>query len=217
MIAGNGGAQAPQTEFTGDWKAQPKIAFSCGQPYGSNHLRQPLIPDCFGNDQIEMQIVFPQCVNESAEYSADQSHTSFSEGGYFGARCPDSHPTDVSSIMYRIFFSANDYGGALTDLHLSSDIKMDKILPGGTTAHADWFGAWHPEAMQLWVDNCNNQQEDCETGLLSRSPEVSLVPRERGFYTPGYKASAEELIKLCPGKEFNSADPLRSVAMCRMN
>jgi len=109
-----------------------------------------------------MQIVFPQCVNESADYSADQSHTSFSEGGYYGARCPDSHPTDVSSIMYRIFFSPNDYGGALTDLYLSSDIKMDKILPGGTTAHADWFGAWHPEAMQLWVDNCNNQQEDCE-------------------------------------------------------
>jgi len=217
MIAGNGGAQSPQTEFSGSYNVQPMISFSCGPPYGSNDRRQALIPDCYGNDQIEMQIVFPQCVNESSEYMSDQSHVSYSEGGYYGIRCPDSHPTDISSIMYRIFFSPADYGGELTDLYLSSDIKMDKILPGGTTAHADWFGAWHPEAMKLWVDNCNNKQEDCEIGLLNRSPEVSLVPRKRGFYQAGYKAPAEELVKLCPGKELDKANPLRSVAMCRMN
>ena len=94
---------------------------------------------------------------------------------------------------------------------------MDRILPGGTTAHADWFGAWHPEAMDLWVRNCNNTQTDCETGLLSRNPEISMIPRKRGFYPPGYRAPAAELAKLCPGKTIDSNDPLRSVAMCRMN
>lgn len=217
MIAGNGAAQSPQTEFSGDWQAQPIVSFACGPAYRSNDRRQALIPDCFGSDQLEMQIAFPQCVNESAgTYQPDQSHISYSENGYYGVRCPDSHPTDISSIMYRIFFRPDNYGGALTDLHLSSDVKMDKILPGGTTAHADWFGAWHREALDLWTENCNNSQADCETGLLQRDPPISLVPRKRNFYPAGYSAPAEELVKLCPGKTHNAEDPLRSVAMCRM-
>ena len=219
MLVGNGAAESPQTGYTGDWQAQPIISFTCGPAYNSNDRRQALIPDCSGSgNQLEMQIAFPQCVNESAgTYRPDQSHMSYSENGYYGVACPSSHPTDISSIMYRIFFRPDEYGGSLTNLHLSSDEKMDRILPGGTTAHADWFGAWHPEAMDMWVENCNNTQADCETGLLNRNPAISLVPRKRDFYAWGYKAPATELVKLCPGKEYDPEDPLRSVAMCRMN
>ena len=220
MIAGKASADSPQTGTTGNRKGgQPTISFSCGPAYRSNDRRQALIPDCSGDgNQLEMQIAFPQCVNLAAgTYRDDQSHMSYSINGYYGAACPDSHSTDISSIMYRIFFRPSEYGGSLTNLHLSSDVKMDKILPGGTTAHADWFGAWHPEAMDMWVENCNNTQADCETGLLNRNPAISLVPRKRNFYDWGYKAPAEELVKLCPGKEYNPEDPLRSVSMCRMN
>ena len=218
MVVGNAAATSPQTDYSGDWRAQPIVSFSCGPAYNSNDRRQALIPDCYGSDQLEMQIAFPQCVDEAAgTYRPDQRHVSYSENGYYGASCPDSHPTDVSSIMYRIFFRPDAYGGSLTDLHLSSDVKTDRILPGGTTAHADWFGAWHPETMDMWVRNCNNTQADCETGLLGRNPAVSLVLRKQGFYPAGYRAPASELIKLCPGKRLDPADPLRSVAMCRMN
>lgn len=218
MIAGNGAATSPQRGYTGSYKVQPTVSFSCGPAYNSNHRRQATIPDCSGSrNQLEMQIAFPQCFNRAAgTYRPDQSHMSYSEGGYYGSRCPDSHSTDVSSIMYRIFFRPDSYGGSLTNLHLSSDVKMDKILPGGTTLHADWFGAWHPEAMDMWVENCNNTRADCETGLLDRTPPVSMVLRKRGFYAKSYRAPARELIKLCPGKTFNQADPLRSVAMCKM-
>ena len=162
-----------------------------------------------------MQIAFPQCFDPSSgTYLNDQSHTSYSEGGYYGARCPDSHPEDLSSIMYRIFFNPDDYGGSLTDLHLSSDVKADRILPGGTTSHGDWFGAWHPEALDMWVENCNNTQVDCENGLLSRSPDLSLVRRKDSFYPDGYRAPARQLAALCPGSEFDASDPLRSVANC---
>ena len=217
MLSGKASATEPQTDYSGDSRSQPIISFSCGPAYRSNDVRQALIPDCYGSDQLEMQIAFPQCVNEAAGYQPDQSHVSYSENGYYGVACPDSHPTDISSIMYRIFFRPDHYGGALTDLHLSSDVKMDRNLPGGTTAHADWFGAWHPETMKMWVENCNNTVGDCEIGLLNRTPAISLVPRKRGFYAAGYRAPAEELIKLCPGKELDSTNPLRSVAMCRMN
>ena len=218
MIAGNGGATSPQTDPTGVPGSLPAISFSCGQAYGRLAL-EPLIPDCHGtgNTALEMKIAFPQCFSEPAgTYRADQSHTSYSNGGYYAPQCPASHPYDLSSIQYRIFFRPGDYGGSLTDLHLSSDVKPDgTILPGGTTAHADWFGAWHPEAMDMWVENCNNNQVDCETGLLSRDPAISLVKRFEDNYPRGYLAPAEELIQLCPGKALDQSDPLGSVANCR--
>ena len=165
-----------------------------------------------------MKVAFRQCFNpEAGTYLSDQSHVSYSEGGYYGSRCPASHPYDLSSIMYRIFFRPAEYGGTLTGLHLSSDVKADQILPGGTTSHADWFGAWHPEAMAMWVEHCNNTQADCELGLLRRDPDISMVERKRFFYPYGYRAPAEELIKLCPGKQLDQSDRLRSVAGCHMN
>ena len=221
MIAGNGGATEPQTTLTGGPGTLPVVSFLCGPAYRTKE-RSPLIPDCEGTGQgphngraLEMQIAFPQCFDPSSgTYLSDQSHTSYSEGGYYGARCPDSHPEDLSSIMYRIFFNPDDYGGSLTDLHLSSDVRADRILPGGTTSHGDWFGAWHPEALDMWVENCNNTQADCENGLLSRSPDLSLVRRKDSFYPDGYRAPARQLAALCPGSEFDASDPLRSVANC---
>ena len=222
MVAGNGGATSPQTSLTGGPGSIPAVNFLCARAYSSENVGTPLIPDCrgtggnsFQSDVLEMRIAFPQCFNPaSGTYLGDQNHMSYSEGGFHAPSCPDSHPEDVSSIMYRIFFDPNDYGGNLTDLHLSSDVRADQILPGGTTAHADWFGAWHPDAMESWVQNCNNTQADCEIGLLGRSPAVSLVERRQGFYPDGYRAPAEQLAALCPGSVFNPADPLRSVANC---
>jgi len=220
MVSGKGASTSPQTASTSYRNVQPIVSFTCGPPFTdtSRERRQALIPDCYGNTNwLEMQVVFPNCVREDAgQYRADQSHTSFPIEGYFGAECPASHPIDVPSIVYRIFYDPQNYGGSLTNLRLSSDVKMDRILPGGTTSHGDWFGAWHPDAMDMWVENCNNKQVDCETGLLRRSPAVSLVHRKRDVYPRGYKAPGSELVKLCPGKTFNSQDPLRSVAMCRM-
>ena len=222
MLVGNAGATEPQETLSGGPGSKPVIGFFCGPAYNAPQ-RSATTPDCQGTGAgpyagraLEMQIAFPQCFDpDSGTYLADQSHMSYSEFGYYGSTCPDSEPYDVSSIMYRIFFDPDEYGGSLTDLHLSSDVKMDRILPGGTTAHADWFGAWHPEAMEMWVDNCNNTQADCELGLLNRNPAISMVERQQNFYPRGYRASAEELVKLCPGKTFDPSDPLRSVAMCK--
>ncbi len=222
MLAGDAGATEPQTTPTGFPGSLPEVSFLCGPAYATFD-RSATIPDCSGTGAgpyagraLEMQIAFPQCFDpEAGTYLSDQSHMSYSVNGYYGARCPDSHPYDVSSIMYRIFFDPDAYGGALTGLHLSSDVKPDRILPGGTTLHADWFGAWHPQAMQMWVDNCNNTQADCEVGLLDRDPPVSMIERKRGFYPSGYRAAAEELIELCPGKVLDPDDRLRSVASCR--
>ena len=226
LVVGNAMATAPQTARSGGPGSLPLVQFACGPAYGSEDSFGPLIPDCYGTGNgaygpngraLEMKIAFPQCYNPDSEtYLADGSHMSYSEGGYYGIRCPDSHPMDVSSIMYRIFYSPDDYNGSLTDMHLSSDVRLDgQILPGGTTAHGDWFGAWHPAAMNLWVENCNNTQADCEIGLLGRDPLISLVPRKENGIGSGYLARPWDLLELCPTKTFDAADPLRSVANCR--
>jgi len=227
MVVGNAMANQPQTALTGGPGSSPVISFNCGPAYGNANQLGPLIPDCHGTGggnygpngrALEMKILFPQCFNPTdGTYRSDGDHMDYSEGGYYSPSCPASHPYDVSSIMYRIFFSPDEYGGSLTDLHLSSDVRHDgTILPGGTTAHADWFGAWNEDAMDQWVQNCNNTRADCEIGLLGRNPLVSLVPRQEGFYPYGYRAPAQELIELCPGREFDTTRPLESVANCHM-
>jgi hypothetical protein len=216
MLTGNAKATSPQTTLTGGPGTLPVVSFACGPAYHTGTY-STVIPDCAGSgNSLEMKIAFPQCWNAAAgSYQADQSHLSYSDGGYYAPTCPASHATDLSSIMYRIFFRPSDYGGTLSGLHLSSDVHPTQTLPGGTTVHADWFGAWHPDAMAMWIENCNNTQADCEIGILDRDPMTSLVQRKRGFYRPGYRAPAEELIKLCPGKTLDPADRLRSVAACR--
>jgi len=223
MVVGQAMGEEPQTELSGDW-GQPIIRFACGPAYRSEGSYGPLIPDCQGTGAgpyngraLEMQISFPQCYNPDADtYVPGGSHMSYSENGYYGVACPDSHPYDISSIMYRVFFSPDDYGGSLNDLRLSSDVKPDgRIMPGGTTAHADWFGAWNRDAMDLWVDNCNNTQADCEIGLLGRDPFISLKPRKENGVDSGDLFSPQELMKLCPSKTFDPSDPVRSVALCK--
>ena len=103
----------------------------------------------------------------------------------------------------------------MENLRLSSDVRDGKPLPGGTTAHADWFGAWHPEAMDQWIKNCNNTGgNDCEIGLLSLDPPISLVEKPRGYYQPGKIVPAVELKKLCPGETLDQANPFISVSHC---
>ena len=222
MVIGDSSATEPQTALTGGVGETPVVSFLCGPAYRTTDHR-PLIPDCSSNGEgpfdgqaLEMQISFPQCYDPSSgTYAADGRNVSYAEGGSKGVKCPASHPYDLSSIRYRIFFAPDDHGGDLTDLHLSSDILHDRVLPGGTTSHADWFGAWHPEAMKMWVENCNNTQVDCELGLLRRDPDISMVERKRDPYPKGYSVSAAELIKLCPAKKLDPENPLRSVAGCR--
>ena len=42
-------------------------------------------------------------------------------------------------------------------------------MVGGTTFHADWFGAWDSSVMQMWSDNCINKLLNCSGGDLGNS------------------------------------------------
>ncbi len=114
-----------------------------------------------------------------------------------------------------MFYRLSEYGGSANGWFLSSDVNHanNSQFPSGTTNHADWWGAWHKETMNMWVANCNNVAgADCEAGILRQSPLLSLVERKTGYYR-AQRIPAADLVKLCPSKQWNGT--ARDVATCK--
>lgn len=62
----------------------------------------------------------------------------------------------IASDSYRTF-------GTLHDPAAPSD---GPVLPGGQTAHGDWFMAWNQEIIETWVRSCINEERHCANGQL---------------------------------------------------
>jgi hypothetical protein len=48
---------------------------------------------------------------------------------------------------------------------LSSD-HYDRSLPGGYSAHGDWFNGWKQDILKTFVQKCNQASKDCHAHLL---------------------------------------------------
>ena len=134
--------------------------------------------------------------------------------------CPASHPVKISTITYRIYYFVGSGGeNVYRNWFLSSDYKhsTDRRLPGGTTAHGDWYGAWHEETMDTWIDVCNNTPAtDCSLGYLNRTNTLALKPHRNFTNTRSDrlpKIQARDLVKLCPSKNWDGT--ANEVAYCR--
>ena len=53
--------------------------------------------------------------------------------------------------------------GDTTNWRLSSDAPGD---PAGRTLHADWFGAWDPDVLTTWTQECVNARRSCNAGEI---------------------------------------------------
>jgi hypothetical protein len=113
----------------------------------------------------------------------------------YGAACPASHPIRHPQLTYNIHWNNNDTNTG--DWYLSSDDHRGTggaIMPGGTTTHADWIGAWHPEVLDIMTSGCFNADHDCKGGTISPSLRLDS-PDIQGFspsniYDRGAKPSA---------------------------
>lgn len=162
MIAGDARASGPQESA---W-------WGCDKRYIG---RAPTITRCGRDDRIVMTVVFPQCWDGVHLDSPDhKSHMAYPALG----RCPSTHPVSVPEITFNIPYEVPATGVA--GLRLASDM-YDPGLPGGYSAHADWFDAWDPAVMAAWVRSCDQDARDCHSHLVGDGREL-YYDRELGAH-----------------------------------
>jgi hypothetical protein len=123
------------------------------------------IPQCSSDaDALNMVIEFPQCWDGKNLDSADHtSHMSYTVNG----KCPSTHPVAIPQVSFNTLYPVRDVKG----WHLSSDM-YDQSMPGGFSAHGDWFEGWDPEVSKVFVDNCVKKGVDCHSHLLGDGREI---------------------------------------------
>jgi hypothetical protein len=148
MVAGNAKSTSAQ-----------QIAYwGCGEKY----IGHPgSIPTCSVGDSVKMTVEFPQCWDGANLDSADhKSHMAYPTNG----GCPATHPVPIPAISFNILYPVPS-SGSTAGWRLASDM-YDESMPGGFSAHADWFDGWDPAVVKAFVEHCINPAVDCHSHLL---------------------------------------------------
>ncbi len=164
MLAGNFEAES--------FEADQLLHWSCGSN-GNGYDQTNRIPDC-GGDVINASVVFPNCwdgVNLTApDFVSHLTSVNDNES------CPDSHPRRLPKISILIYWPGVD---SIEGWHLSSDRTGGFNGPPGGTLHADWWGAWNDETMDLWIEGCMQASRNCSYGQTGTSRQLAgLNPTE---------------------------------------
>jgi hypothetical protein len=150
MIAGNMSA--------GVAADAPHQGWECLDTPGSNGKSIPT--NCRAGAELQMTINFPQCWNGRDLDSPDhRSHMAYPDRG-----CPSTHPIALPEITVNIRYVIDD-AAAFPHLRLSSDMYGPSV-PGGWSAHADWFDGWEQSANETFVRECTGAPADCHAHLL---------------------------------------------------
>jgi hypothetical protein len=150
MIAGNMASVAPQAHVS--WECEDL-------GYAS---RTDQIPDCAAGDRVLMMLEFPQCWDGVNLDSADhKSHMAYPTG----RGCPSTHPVPIPVISYNVYTEVGA-GHDTATWRLSSDTVDDPELPGGYSAHGDWFDGWDAGVRDAWIRGCVQAAADCHAHLV---------------------------------------------------
>ena len=148
------------------------LYWSCGSNGNAYNLTNR-IPDC-GGDIINASVQFPNCwdgVNLGA--SDFTSHTTYADDV---SPCPASHPVRLPQISILLYYPGTD---SVDGWHISSDETDGFNGPPGGTLHADWWGAWNDETMDLWINGCMRASRNCSYGQTGTARQLAgLNPLE---------------------------------------
>ena len=159
----------PDTERSCRWFCESGVGHP-GQPYLLH------IPECPVGDIVNLSILFPMCWNgvdlDSPDHKSHMAHVVAEPDGSGGwlLVCPASHPVALTQVSYNVGFPVTvdnaHPNGTSRGWRLSSDMYDTELHPGGHSAHGDWFMAWHPEIMDLFIEHCIRAGRHCSNGDL---------------------------------------------------
>lgn len=125
----------------------------------------PSMADCPVGNEIHTSVVFPSCWDGINIDAPDhRSHVIYNWPNNLGGKCPPTHPITIPQITIKFVYPILP-GDDTRYWRLASDM-YDATQPAGYSLHADWFNAWKPEFMQLWVDKCLVGMKDCQAHML---------------------------------------------------
>jgi hypothetical protein len=147
----------------------PPFVWECNGPTaqpGTYKNIPEALAHCPAGNQLGFSMQAWHCWDGKNLDSPDhRSHMSFVYNtgmGYF--RCPADKPFAPPSFIISAWWTILPTDTP-SKWMLASD-AMHPELPHGSTLHADWFGAWDPQTMAMWNDNCINKRLSCAGGVL---------------------------------------------------
>jgi len=181
MIAGNhmGSPDMQQDTSVVRWHCQSWESSDANNPRWSTS-----IPECIAPDRLRMDIFFPSCWDgENLDSEDHKSHLAYPEntGGPDGTVCPTSHPVPIIRVSFHYAFGVrpdvyDPESQSSRGWRIASDMyDVAPETPGGMSLHADWFNAWHPEALEAVLDTCIKGGLDCHDGNLGNGHALSAT------------------------------------------
>ena len=133
---------------------------------GNQENDSKTIPNCSAGADLRAQISFPMCWNgRDLDSPNHRSHMAFIYYDNGRPTCPSTHPVKLPHVEYFIYWENPDLASN-SNWYISSDRHNGMNHPGGSTMHADWWGAWQPTVMKRWVDECITATRNCIAGEL---------------------------------------------------
>ncbi len=190
-----------------------KYTFVCSDKYSSNGgASGNTIPNCAGSGTavLEMNVKFNQCWN--GKDPANWENFRPPSASWYGSNCTGEFSHTLPNLEYFVNYRIES-GENTSAWFLSSDVDPTSFgaskATGGSTSHGDWWGAWHKEVNQMFLDNCVNYStgapSGCGFGYLTDGGPNGSAPaggpalKIRPQYTGPNKVSAADVMaQLCP-------------------
>ena len=131
---------------------------------------------CKTGDRLGVVLVAPDCWDgknlDSPDHRSHMAYRTYADGSG-RPMCPSTHPYIIPQFQLSAWYTTDT---TAPNWYLSSD-RMPGMAPmdPGTTAHADWFGAWEDSILDLWTANCIDKLLSCNSGDLGNGEQIKTI------------------------------------------